>query len=267
MKNILVLMHEDAGQEARLQAALDVTRAVEGHLTCLDVAIAPIVLGDFDSGGAEALLLEQERIRESANRARIEARLAHEGVNWTWVEASGAIAPCLSDKAAFSDLIVVNRKLDASGQPGMEGAAAETVIRAGRPILAVPESTRGLYLAGNALVCWDGSPPCIAALRAAVPLLRLAESVVLYAVDNGSIAVSAHEAAHYLSRHGIEAMIREESSRQGKPAALIFDAIRHHRSDYVVMGGFGHSRLVEALLGGVTRAMLDASPVPVFLAH
>jgi nucleotide-binding universal stress UspA family protein len=267
MKNIVVLVHDDVGQEARLMAALDVTRAVEGHMTCVDVTIMPILMGDICSAGGEVLLMEQEYSRECANRSRIEARLANERVSWTWVEATGSIAPCLGEQAALSDLIVVNRKLDASVYPVMQSAAADAVMKADRPILAVPDGARGIKLAGNALICWDGSSSCIEALRAAVPLLKLAQSVLLYVVDDGSIAVAARDAATYLSRHGIEAVIRTERLHREKAVALIFDAIRHHDSDYVVMGGFGHGRLVEALVGGVTRAMLEASPVPVFLAH
>lgn len=267
MKNITVLMHDDAGQEARLQAALDVVRALEGHLTCIDVAIVPVVLGDFYSGAGEAMLLEDERVRESDNRAKLEPRLNNEGVSWGWVATAGTIAPCLSEQAALSDLIVVNRKLDDFPYPDMQYAAGETLMKSHRPILAVPDASRGFNVSGNVLVCWDGSPCSVEALRAAVPLLRIAQSVVLYVVEDGSIAVDAEDAATYLSRHGVKASIVKEKPGTERPEALILAAIRKLGSDYVVMGGFSHSRLVEALLGGVTRAMLSASPVPVFLAH
>ncbi|WP_404710387.1 universal stress protein [Sphingomonas sp. MMS24-J13] len=267
MKNILVLMHDDPGQEARLQAALDVTRALEGHLTCVDVAIMPILMGDFYSGAGEAMLLEDERTRESDNRAAIEARLAHEQISWNWIETTGAIAPSLVDQAGLADLIVVNRKLDAAPLPDMLAATSEVAVKAGKPILAVPDLSRGINLSGTALICWDGSPACDAALQAAIPLLRFAETVTLNTVDDGSIATPPEDAASYLSRHGISAVIRRETAAHGKAAALIFDAIHLLKADYVVMGGFGHGRLTEALFGGVSRAMLSGSPVPVFLAH
>ena len=76
MKTILLLVHEDEGQEARLQSALDVARVVDGHLKCLDVAVIPVFVGDFYSGAGEAMLLADERRNEADNRARIEARLA-----------------------------------------------------------------------------------------------------------------------------------------------------------------------------------------------
>ncbi len=183
------------------------------------------------------------------------------------VETTGAIASCLADQALLADLIVVNRKLDDFPYPDMRGAAAETLIQAGKPILAVPDASRGVNVSGKVLVCWDGSPACTEAVQAAIPLLKLAEKVDMLVVDDGSIALPAEEGAAYLSRHGIHAMIHQVAAHSRKPAAVILDAIRHYTSDYVVMGGFSHSRLTEALLGGVTRAMLTESPVPVFLAH
>ena len=82
MKNILVLVHKDAGQEARLQAALDLTRALDGHLICLDVVEVPTVAGDFEESYAQSLMIADEQEREEKNRERIEARLANEAFLW-----------------------------------------------------------------------------------------------------------------------------------------------------------------------------------------
>src|SRR5690606_25280467 len=86
MKNVLVLMHDDAGQEARFQAALDLVRALDGHLTCLDIAVAPAFVGDYADVGGTALLMGEERSRERANRAKLEARLKVEGVSYEWID-------------------------------------------------------------------------------------------------------------------------------------------------------------------------------------
>ena len=70
MKNVLLLVHEDAGQEARLQAALDLTRALDGHLQCLDVSLMPVLASAPYDGVGQALLLEDERTREDDNKIR-----------------------------------------------------------------------------------------------------------------------------------------------------------------------------------------------------
>lgn len=265
MKNILVLIHDDAGQEARLQAALDVTRAVDGHLIALDVSLVTPFVGDAVGISGGAMLLDVERRTEAANRARLEPRLAGEGVSWSWIDTMDYVEPALEKAAALADLIVVNRALDSLPEPDMRQVAASLIVHSGKPVLAVPDDADGLNVAGRALVAWDGSRQAADALGAAVPLLRVAEKVTIVEVEDGSIATPAEEAAAYLSRHGIRAVIVRKSGRSA--AEGILDSACGGPFDYLVMGGFGHSRTMEALFGGVTRRLLDDCPIPILIAH
>ncbi|GAA0336467.1 universal stress protein [Sphingomonas oligophenolica] len=267
MKNILLLVHDDAGQEARFQAALDLGRALEGHLVCLDVTILPALVGaDYVGDAGFSMLLKDERDREATNRTKLEGRLAHEDVPWEWKEATGTLAPCLSDAAELADVIVVNRQLDDFPLPDMRTVAGELVVGSGKPILAVPDCLKRLDL-DTALVAWDGSPSSAAALRAAVPLLRLATRVTIVEIEDDSIQAPAEEAATYLSRHDIHPEIRRLPAGDKGAAEMILGQLADDGFGYLVMGGFGHRRFAEALFGGVTRAMLTKCPVPVFLAH
>lgn len=265
MKNILVLIHNDAGQEARLQVALDVTRALNGHLSCLDVAAMMPAFGDASGSYGGAILIELEQANEADNKARLMPRLAREGVAWTWLDTTGFFEPSLESAADLSDLIVVNTALEALAMPDQRALAASLVVRSAKPILAVPDGARGLDVAGAALIAWDGSREASAALGAAVPLLALAEVVTIVEVDDGSIRIPAEEAAAYLSRHGIHPRISR--SPAGPVADILLSRVDTGTFDYLVMGAFGHSRLAEALFGGVTRRMLKDSPVPIFIVH
>lgn len=82
MKNILLLVHDDEGQEARLQAALDLTRAIGGHLQCIDVTPFPVIAGDLYAGFGETAVMLDERDSEARNKTHITARLAKEDVSW-----------------------------------------------------------------------------------------------------------------------------------------------------------------------------------------
>ncbi|MFP5455227.1 MAG: universal stress protein [Alphaproteobacteria bacterium] len=268
MKNLLLLVHDDDGQEARLQAALDLARGFDGHLNCVDVAILPVLDTDPWSGGAgTAMLPTEEKAREAANRTEIERRLTQEGVAWTWFEATGEIAPCLAKAAALNDLIILNRRLDGLPIPDMHAATAELVVKSGKPVLAVPEKMRGLSVAGRALVAWDGSTEAERALCAAVPLLAKASHVQVLEIEDGSTVGSASDAATYLSRHGIHVVVRAEKGTNRSVAETLLAGIAADRSDYLVMGAYGHSRFAEAIFGGVTKRLLDESPVPLFLVH
>lgn len=265
MKNVLLVVHDDVGQEARYQAALDVVRAVKGHLTCLDIAQAPELIGD--SYGLAAILLDQEQQREASNRGRLEKRLAPEALPHNWVEATGKFSNCITDAANLADLIVVNRRLDSFPVPDMRGIAAETLIKMGTPLLAVPETSRGIRLHGRAMIAWDGSAEASSALREAVPLLKLAGKVSIVEVDDGSLSIPGEEAVTYLAWHGIVAALRPRHRALGNAANEILKLVEMARPDYLVMGAFGHGRLHEAVFGGVTRRMLTDSPVPLLLAH
>ena len=267
MKNILVLMHADAGQEARLQAALDLTRALGGHLTCLDVAIMPPFVGDYADFGGSALVMADEQQRERANRTMTEARLEAEDVPYDWIDANGFLSPTVRDSAGLADVIVLNRELSSAHYPDMKEVVGEVLLKSGKPILAVPESARRFNAFGNALVAWDGSREAVVALQAATPLLAKAAMVTILEVRDGSIRTPAEDAAEYLSRHGIKPVIRRESAAMDLPSTVILDAIAGTHAAYLVMGGFGHSRFVEAALGGVSKRMLQECPVPLFLAH
>ncbi|MEP7005760.1 MAG: universal stress protein [Sphingomonas bacterium] len=267
MKNILLLVHDDAGQEARFQAALDIARAVEGHLTCLDVSIVPAIVGAGYVGSAElGMLLVDERTCEATNRGKLEARLAHEDVPWDWIDATGTLARCLREASDLADLIVVNRQLDDFPLPDMRAVAGDLIVRSDKPILAVPDSLKR-FETESAMVAWDGSPAAAAALRAAVPLFALAATVVIVEIDDVSLKAPAEEAATYLSRHGIHAVIRRLSRANKGATEVLLEQASNGEFGYAVMGGFGHLRFMEALFGGVTRAMLTRSPIPVLMAH
>lgn len=267
MKNILLLVHDDSGQEARLQAALDVTRTLSGHLSCVDVALTPAMAEDGFSPALSAVMMDEEIAQEKANRKRIEARLAHEDVLWDCIDASGDPAAALRRGARLCDLIVVNSDLRAFPHPRLSELAGELIVTSGKPVLAVPPDICGLNAFGRAMVAWDGSREAEVALRSAVPLLAHAGGVVLVEVEDGSVKLPAEEAAEYLSRHDIHATVRRESGNGSHAGDVLLDRVKADRPDYLVMGGFSRPRFVEALFGGVTRQMFEHSPVPLFLAH
>ncbi len=267
MKTILLLIHDDEGQESRLQAALDTVRALNGHLRCLDVSILPAMFAAYDGGMAEAQLLTAEQERETHNKGRLEARLALENVSWDWVDVCGQLPASILEAANLCDLIVVSRRLDDFPLPDMLRAVSELIVKSATPVLAVPPASRGFLPTGRALIAWNGSASAIAAMRAALPLLRLASQVTLREYSDGTILVPAEDAATWLSREGVHAEIKREAFVSDLVADRLCAETRSRRIDYMVVGGFGHSRLREAVFGGVTRRLLSESEVPLLMAH
>ena len=266
MKNILLLVHDDAGQESRLQAALDLTRALGGHLDCLSAVPMPVVVGPAGGDGV-VMLVDAEREEEAANKARIEPRLAAEDVNWNWVEKPGYLPTCLFDAARVSDLVVLNRRLERDDPIDMRYFTTNMLSNTRALVVAVSNVCAGFDAAGKALIAWDGSERAMATVQRAVPLLALAGTVKVVRVGPGdSGAIPLESVARYLSRHGIHAEI-ETIADEGSIAVSVRLAAKTFGASYIVMGAYGHHPLREALFGGVTRAMLTACSLPMVLGH
>lgn len=270
MKSILLHANQDAGLESRLQAALDLTRLLDGHLTCLHTTPFDAFITGDPFGGVYALpvVVDQLKRLEEEQRARLDADLANEGVAWDWLQIDGPSLQALLDRSRLADLVVLS--LAAAGDDEDEPAlslAAGVAIHGRAPVLAVPRATRGLDALGSAIIAWNGSPEAAHALRFALPMLRLASEVHVVTVTDDCTQFPAVEGCRYLALHGIESELREWR-RDGRPVAeALIDAAAALGARYVVMGAYGHSRLREAVLGGVTRQMMRQSPVPLLLGH
>ncbi|MGE4410718.1 MAG: universal stress protein UspA [Sphingomonadales bacterium] len=265
MKNILLLVHDDDGQEARLQTALDLTRALEGHMSCIDVTMMPMMAADIHGGTAQAVLLEEERAREGQNKAAITARLANEDVSWDWTDVIGGMAQAVLDASTLSDLIVLNRKLDAYSYPDMRDIASSIVMKARAPVVAVPETQKS-FSTDRAMIAWDGSESCASTMRSCIGLLKLSSEVRLFTAIEKSNGLEATAAAQYLSRHGIHATVEMVERGVQDADMLIAAHANSWKADYVLMGAFGRGRLRETF-GGVTKRMLGSATLPLLLGH
>jgi nucleotide-binding universal stress UspA family protein len=264
MKNILLLVHDDNGQEARLQAALDLARALGGHLECLDVRdFPPLVFGPY-AGGLEGYALAEINQSQQQLRRQLELRLSEEDVPWSFGRSYRDLPDALAHGADLADLVVLSARLDEGG--GVRPRAGSLPLHIRRPLLAVPPDARKLDLGGCVLIAWDGSKPAIEAVRAAVPILRHAAHVAVIEIDPPAGAMPMDMIATYLSRHGIVPDLIERQRRDTIAATLI-EQVHTMDAGLLVMGAYGNSRLAEAIFGGVTRTMLTSTPVPLLMAH
>lgn len=264
MKNILLLAHDDNGQEARLQAALDLARVLGGHLECLDVRdFPPLVFGPY-AGGLEGYALAEINQSQQQLRQQLELRLSEEDVPWSFGRSYRDLPDALAYGADLADLVVLSARLDDGG--GVRPRAGSLPLHIRRPLLAVPPDARTLDLGRGVLIAWDGSKPAIEAVRAAVPILRHAAQVAMVEIDPPAGAMPMDMIATYLSRHGIVPDLIERQ-RHDTIAATLIDQVYAMDAGLVVMGTYGNSRLTEAIFGGVTRTMLATTPVALLMAH
>lgn len=271
MRSILLHVHDDTGLESRLQAALDLARGFDGHVTLLQsISYAMPMPGDFYGGiGVEFTPIIQEQA--TALRKQLETRLAGEDARWSWIDEGGWAESRMLEYAALSDVLVVSAADPDGSKRGPSRLAGEVAINARTPVLVVPGSARGFDVGGAAIVGWDGSPEASRALRSALPLLAKASSVTLATVSGKGAAdgydLPPTSGAEYLSRHGVRCDM-VELPRDGKhPSEVLAAAAQSGGSGLMVMGAYGQARLIESMLGGVTHRMLANPPVPLLMAH
>ncbi|MGS1015410.1 universal stress protein [Allosphingosinicella humi] len=269
MQSILLHIYDDSGLESRLQAALDLARVFSGHITCLHatpledyLAVDPLVAAELPEEFSDKM-----RDLRLALQKRIEERLAGEGVSWNWVHVDDLISTALIRASALNDIIVLSIASPAPLRDELRPLAAKVSTRAPAPVLAVPAASVRLKFERPAVVAWNGSSEAAAALKAAVPLLRLVPEVHLLEVEEKIAGFPRDLAARYLARHGIESEIVQHAPIDGDIAETIRRAASTFDAAFIVMGAYGHSRLREWLLGGVTRALIQDSAVPLLLAH
>ncbi|SDA16529.1 universal stress protein [Sphingomonas sp. NFR15] len=262
MNTILLLVHDDAGLTSRLRAAVDVAGALDATLLCLDLTIPIASIGADPLFGP--MVLEPDTATEAVLAAR--AELDRSGLRYDWIERRGELAHELAQVAPLADLVVLSSPKDLLF-PAMHKAIGETLVHADKPVLAVPGTAAGMQLHGEALLLWDGSQGANDAMLAAMPLLRRAASVTVLEIDDGSLGVPAFKCTEYLSERGIRHHLRHDPAFGEKAGFVIREAIEGIKPAYVVMGGYGHARLVEGLFGGVTERLLNDCPFPLFIKH
>lgn len=270
MKSVLLHINRDGGQEARLQAALDVVRAQEGHLTCLQVTPVQQYVAMDPFGGSFVLPanLQELRAEESRERSAIEARLAKEGIPWDWQHYNGDLVQTLISASRLADVTVLTRTMEAPKEAGAPlPIAADVAVHARGAVLAVPPDLSGFDCCGKAIVAWNGSYEAAHALRSAVTLLAQAQEVNILTVEEDESGFPATDAAAYMSRHGISSELHEWGCAGRTVEETIMKAIEDLKASYVVMGAYGRSRLRETLFGGVTKHLMSECRVPLLLAH
>jgi len=275
IKDLVVNLTGGAPQDFAADYAVSIAKTFEAHIGGVGFVYEPVIPGSL-LGGIPVDLIEAQREENAktakAAVARFEAAAQAAGLSAETriLDASIAGAADLFGRIARRfDLAVVGQ-----ARP-REGASEELLIEgalfeAGRPVVVVPHvQTEGLKLE-RVLVCWDGSRPATRAIADGLPFLQRAKAVEIMAVSGergkGQELAGTNMARH-LERHGLTVELRRVSAADGDVPSAIQSHAAASGTDFMVMGGYGHSRLREFILGGVTRTILTSTTIPVLMSH
>jgi nucleotide-binding universal stress UspA family protein len=281
LKDLLIHVDASAESDVRVEIAAELARRHDAHVTGLYVVdlvpyVADVATGAIAgrAGMIEAVSALRQRATEEPHRveARFRARLDAAGVAGEWRLAENVVAPTVALHARYADLTMLGQ-INPDNPP--LGTAADLVehvmFAAGRPVLVIPYIAKPGPIGRNVLVGWNGSREAARALNDAIPFIAGADTVTVLAINPrhgiaGDGDVPAADIALHLARHNMRVAADHVVTEIAEGDALL-DYAADRGCDLIVAGGYGHSRLREFALGGVTRTLLRSMTVPVLLSH
>jgi nucleotide-binding universal stress UspA family protein len=275
IKDIVVNLSVGEKASPACDYAVSVAAAFDAHLAGIAFLYDPIVPVS-GAGYIPADVIEaQERDNEEATRGaldRFNAACTRAGVSaepLTLSASFGGVGEQFARIARRFDLAIV-------GQAEPDSSAVEEIIaesalfESGRPVIVVPYIQRAPLKLDNVMVCWDGSRAAARAIADSMPLLAKGGRVEVVIVTNERGKQDEIEGADmgaHLARHGLKVDVKRTALGDIDVADVILSHAADAGSDLIVMGGYGHSRLREFVLGGVTRSIFRSMTAPVLMAH
>ncbi|MCW5690462.1 MAG: universal stress protein [Pseudolabrys sp.] len=255
--------------------AVAVGEAFEAHVAGIAVAYEPIipgaVMGGIPPEFIEAQRTESEKKAKDAT-ARFEAAAKRSSLSAETRTLTSSVSGAADQFARIArrfDLVVV-------GQPDPNEGIQDEVIdeaalfESGRPVVYVPFIHKGGLKLDRVMVCWDGGRAATRAVADSMPFLRKARQVEIVMIGNKAgkeNEIAGADLGQHLARHGLKVDVKRITSPDIDVASTILSYAADSSADMIVMGGYGHSRLREFVLGGATRGILESMTVPVLMSH
>ena len=275
IKDVITWLDGSVSDEVRLAAVLDIVRQFKGYATGLFFNILPPppapIDGDLTGAVGIAALMDQARASGDDgkdDRRPIKAvRRSHQASQLRHLESD--IADVAVREARCADTFVLIRP---NGSQDPDRLVEGILFGSGRHILLVPEVERPKSIVfDRVLVAWNASRKSTRAVAEAMPYLRIAKdvSVVMVADEHRKKmeGIEGDAIKKHLKPHGVAAEFHRVKCSNGNVGETLLSEAKKARSDLIVLGAYGHTRLREMLLGGVTYHLMHNSPVPLLMAH
>jgi nucleotide-binding universal stress UspA family protein len=275
IKDIVVNLSVGESTGFAADYAVSVASALDAHLTGIAFIYDPIVpVAATGYIPAEVIESQQQDSRDAADAAldRFNAATNRAGISAEAVKLPASYA------GAAEQFSLIARRFDLAmvGQAEPEKGAVEEIIgesalfESGRPVIMVPYIQKGPLKLDRAMVCWDGSRTAARAIGDAMPFLgrtKLVEVVIIANERGKRDEVPGADLGQHLARHGLTVEVKRIAGGDIDVADALLSHAADSGADFVVMGGYGHSRLREFVLGGVTRSILRSMTVPALMSH
>jgi nucleotide-binding universal stress UspA family protein len=275
IRDILVHVDNSRSMPGRVRAAVEFAKRHDAHLTGVYVIEIPVLPSYAEAQIPKAILDAQRAILVSvATAAGREFRGIAEksDISFEWRCVEDRQIDALSLHGRYADLLMVGQADPEDPECTSRGLADHLALSSGRPVLVVPTGGVSGVIGENIVVAWNARREAVRAVSDAMPLLESAErvSVVIInanAEDPENAGIPAADIGLHLARHGIETQAKSLFGAHAAIGEVLLDAARAENADLLVMGAYGHARLREVLLGGVTAHVLAHTHIPTLLSH
>jgi len=271
-----ILVHIDPGKRcsARVEVAIRLARQYDAHLVALH-AIAPFEPPGYVMAEMGPALIETQKHAAAAEMVRAEGEFTKQTSaagfrNIEWRTAIDDPVDAMTLHARYADLIVIGQTGSSDRSNIADDFPERLVLAAGRPVLILPSAGSFPSVGKRILVAWNPSREATRAVTDAIPLLQLADKVHVMAVnprrgEHGR--VPGADIGLYLARHGVRVEVKTDNGAEIDVGNELLSRAADLDADLIVMGGYGHSRLKEWVLGGATRTILESMTAPVLMSH
>jgi nucleotide-binding universal stress UspA family protein len=274
IKDILVNLPIHANTDRITAFAASLAGYFGAHVTGIAFMYWPVFIC-VQMGAAEARFIEEQNAsaKKAADAAieRLAFEVRREQVSWdthqlsvTLDEAPGRFAEIAR---AFDLAVVAQAKPVAGAADDLIAQAA--LFQSGHPVLIVPYTHTASFKLDRVAILWDGSAPATRAIVGAMPFLHRAQTIDLVSImgerDLRQEIADADMRKH-LSRHGLNTEPKQ-LQLTNNISETILKYVAEKTPDLLVMGGYGHTRFRELILGGATRGILEAMTVPTLMSH
>ena len=273
-KTILVHIDSDKRCPVRVDVALRLARQHDAHLIALH-ALAPFEPPGYVVAEMGDALLESQKRAAATAMARAEAEFSEKASaagfdKVEWRRAIDDPVNAMTLHARYADLVVIGQTDLTDETRNGTDFPERLVLAAGRPVLILPSAGLFPTIGSRILVAWDASREATRAVTDAIPMLRLAKSVHVMAVNpkNGKHGnVPGADIGLYLARHGVRVEVKTDHGAEIDVGNELLSRAADLDADLIVMGCYGHSRLKEWILGGATRTILESMTAPILMSH
>ena len=273
-KDIAALLPVDRPAGALIDCAASVASLFEAHLdgiACVYQGLNPMIASE---AAAVVMSAQYDTSVEQAaavlDQFEIAARrlgIPHDKKGT--FNVSYAVTRAITEMSRLYDLNIVGQP-DRSNPSQTDLLAEAVLFGSGRPMLMVPYITRAPIKSDRVLICWDGGVPAARAVHDAMPFLRKAKTIDVVTVNEEEATtseVSSTALIAHLARRDLPVKPYRLTADTPNIHNSILSLAADNNTDLIVMGGYGHSRLREFILGGTTRGMFKSLTVPALISH